>query len=277
MIRFLMYKHITFLMLLFSYCFNLNANSISDILKTIPIEHQEDIKYLFHHVFLLQDGAYTIFGDKPVSSAGSFLISSWKATLTAKYIGKFGRSWETWQAYKQKFPMQKYVIIGEKYPSKKSELVALHVFVINKKKFLETIDTHLALFESVLGKKIDPKKCLDDIESGKCSFWTSINHNDMLMGILLGYGEHNATLFYKKSKRFRYARYLFPIEEKKLECSDTESYPMMIVNAVQFLADLQHPETKFLQKKYKDLRKKIADIYSQGDMLEITLSQLTSD
>jgi hypothetical protein len=87
----------------------------------------------------------------------------------------------------------------------------------------------------------------------------------MLFGILLGYGKHNASL-YEKSKLSRIARILFP-EKVRLKCSDDEAYHMMIVNPVQFMADLDHLETKALQKRYKNYRKNISDIYSQVDIL----------
>ena len=272
-----MNKYVVTLIFLLIYL-NLSGNPILDNFKSIPFEHQEDIKYLFHNIFLQQDGAYTIFGDKPVSSAGSFLIASWKATIMEPgHVGKLGRSWKTWQNYKHKFPMQKYVLVGERCPSKKSDLVAIYLFVINKMAFIETINTNLLLFEAVLGREIDPEKYLDDIETGKSSFLESINHNEMLLGILLGYGKHNAFLFYKRSKLSRKVRNIFFTDEIKLKSFDKECHPMMLVNPVQCMADLDHPETKALQKKYKNLRKKISEIYSQSDFLEITLLQLTSD
>ena len=264
-----MIRHAIFLTTFF--CFTLHSSTVLDILKILPAEDRQDLTYLFHRVFLQQDGAYTIFGNKPVSSAASFLIPLWEATLMG-YPVKFSKSWNTWLKYKHKFPMKKYVIVSEKYTSKKSGSVAIYVYVIDKIKFIKIINNNLSLFEAVLHKKIDPEKLLNDIETEKSSFLASINNNEMLFGILLGYGKHNASL-YEKSKLSRTARILFP-EKVKLKCSDEETYHMMIVNPVQFMADLGHPETKALQKKYKNLRKRISDIYSQGDILEITLSQL---
>ena len=144
--------------------------------------------------------------------------------------------------------MKKYAIVSEKYPSKKSDSVALYIYVINKKKFIETITNNISLFEAIFHKKIDPEKLLDEIANEKKPFLTSIHHNEMLFGLLLGYGEHNASL-YNKSRRSQVARILFP-KKIKLDCSDEKYHPMMIVNPVQFAADLDHPETKALQKKY---------------------------
>jgi hypothetical protein len=260
--------------LVFLAFLRLEANSITDILDTIPKESQEDLKYLFHIVFLEQDGAYTIFGNKPVSMAGKFLIDSWETTIKGE-VGKFGKAWKTWQNYKNKFIINNYLIIGERHTFKKSDSVVLNVSVINKKAFIKTVNHNLFLFETLLDQKIDPKKILDDIEKGKLLLWQSIKHNEILLGILLGYGNHNAYLFNEKS--FFRTHYLFSRKISKLKCSDEEIYPLMIVNPVQYSADLDHPETKMLQKMYKNLRKKISAIYSQGDFLEITLSQLISN
>jgi len=47
------------------------------------------------------------------------------------------------------------------------------------------------------------------------------------------------------------------------------------MESVRFMGDINHPETIALQRKYTKLREKISAIYSRGDCLEISLSQLT--
>jgi hypothetical protein len=115
---------------------NLNGYSVSDALENIPAEHQQNMRYLFYQIFLQQDGAYTIFGDKPISCAAGFLIPKWETTLEG-YPSKFGKSWETWQKYKHMFPIRKYLIVSENLSSKKSGSVAIYVYVINKKNLLK--------------------------------------------------------------------------------------------------------------------------------------------
>ena len=95
----------------------------------------------------------------------------------------------------------------------------------------------------------------------------------MLFGILLGYGKQNAT-FYERSKCSRFITILS--KKIKLEYSGLAFHPMMLVNPVQFMADPNHSQTKTLQEKYKNLHEKISHVYSQGDLLEITLSRLVS-
>ena len=257
----------------------MDASSAAEVLKTIPKTQQEDLRYLFHILFLEQDGAYTLFGDKPVALAGDFLIPSWKQTIRSKCFGQLGAAWETWQKHKHKFPMPNFVIVGEKCKFHDPECVTLNIFIINKKTFLETIEKHLMIFEDVLGKKIDSETYLQDIENERVSFWTSIQYNEMLLGILLGYGEHNASFFNQQASHAPTVSMKMSstkLADIKLKSSNRDIFPMMIVNPVQFSADLAHPETKVLQVKYQKARQEICSTYSQGDFLEITLSELTS-
>ena len=61
----------------------------------------------------------------------------------------------------------------------------------------------------------------------------------------------------------------------KLRGFSERTYSPLVLRPLQFVADLEHPETKALRIKYDDLRRKISAIYAQGDFLEITLKQLT--
>lgn len=133
-------------------------------------------------------------------------------------------------------------------------------------------------------------------ETGK--FSSIIQDNQMLWGILLGYGVHNSKLYYERTKldEFIYFEELPKIPKMKPlpsspfssieeECEYFYSllkpfgeynYSPLIIRPVHFMADHNHPETEKLKNKYNKLRSKISAIYAQGDFLEITLSQLTS-
>ena len=138
---------------------------------------------------------------------------------------------------------------------------------------------------------------MNQIEKEK-KFSPVIKDNQMLWGILLGYGVHNAKLYYKRDKleQFINSEILPKIPEKKpiptknfssieeeyeylnskLQLFGEHIYSPLLVRTLHFVADLEHSETKTLKKKYRDLRGKISAIYAKGDFLEITLSKLTS-
>ncbi len=97
----------------------------------------------------------------------------------------------------------------------------------------------------------------------------SIHYNGILFGILLGFGAHNSFL-YGKSICTRCI-----LKNKiKLESFCKESYPFLLINKVQFKADLKHSETRHLQNKYRELHEKISALYSRKNVLDITLKEL---
>jgi hypothetical protein len=263
------------MLLLLTNCSELMANSVTELLQKIPKEHREDLNHLFTLIFLEQDGAYTIFGDKPLSLTGAFILPTWQTTLSRKG-GCMGHLWKIWQNYQHLFQFKKYIMTSEISKIGPSDRTAFHIFVINKKAFINTVIKHLALFEYVLKKRIDPKEFLEDIASDRTSVWNSIDHNEFLLGILLGYGEHNASIFKKRKHHFLSDSVLKSIQSKPASFEEN-NHPMMFVKPVQFVSDWEHSKTIALQEKYRRLRGEISAIYAKGDFLEITLSKLTEE
>ena len=70
----------------------------------------------------------------------------------------------------------------------------------------------------------------------------------MLLGILLGYVKHNASLFIKRDSNslefFVGDAELKPIYNK-LDFFGEHRYSLLIVKPIQFVADFSHPETNF--------------------------------
>lgn len=250
------------------FFFDILGNSIEDVLKEMPSDHKQSLEYLFANIFLQQDGSYVIFGDKPVSTAASFLVSKWESVLRG-HSSQLAKSWEIWQKYKDAFSIKNYLIISEIVASKKYGST-LYIYVINKRKFIDIIYQNLSLFKMILSEDVLPEKILNDIETGKASFMSSFHNNPILFGILLGFGKHNSLLYQKSSSMRRILK-----NKIKLESFCDDYYPLMKVNRLQFLVDQHHPETILLQAKYKALHEKISQIYIEGDLLTITLLKLT--
>lgn len=141
------------------------------------------------------------------------------------------------------------------------------IIIINKKSFLKTLKKHLSTFEKILNKKIEPRSFLTLIEKGEISFSESIQNNEILLGICLGYGENNANLYYLRNKI---------LQNQQLDFFGDYNYSLMRINSLHFIANHQLEETRKLKTKYQNLRAKISAIYSRGEFLEITLSRLSS-
>lgn len=285
-IRGKMFKILIFTFLISNFLW---GNSIKDNLVKIPSDHQQELRLLFYRIFFTDDGVYTLCGDKPVSLSGDFIITPWENTLEGvRCSGTFWKWWDIWGKYKDLFPSTKYLIIREPHTLNKQKNIDLKndlIVLINKESFKNCINEHLSLFEALLNKKIDPKIFLEGLENNHLSFLESINHNEMILGILLGYGKNNASLFVKRNRNsFEFCQdndfyvgdaKLKPIH-KKLNFFGDYRYSPLIVGSIHFMADFSDQETKALRKKYQELRGKISAIYAQGDLLEITLTKLIS-
>jgi hypothetical protein len=187
----------------------------------------------------------------------------------------FWKNWRIWEKYQDHFPLKNYLLIKEKSRNPK----ITNIILINKKEFVKIVNRNQRLFETILGDKISPIDMVHKIETGKVTFIDSINNHQALWGILLGYGKRNAMLYNQRERNYLNCLALSDAALKhltiKLEGCGDHHYSPLIMGSVYFAGDTYHPETRALQRKYKQLRENISLIYSQGDFLEISLSQLT--
>jgi hypothetical protein len=271
------------------------AQDIKYILSTMPTEDKEALTRLFYWMMRNDNLSYTLFGNKPISLSGDFDVnSSENLKIEGRCSRRFWNYWQIWEKYEKNFQIQNYLLIKEKSITVSN---VTNVVFINKKAFINIFNKHAKIFNKILNKHLTSDSLLKEIEDNR-KFAPIIKNNEILWGILLGYGVHNAKLYDKKYKleRFIYFDELPKIPLKKPSPSKSFSsieeeldfielktepfgeygYSPIIQNAVHFMVNPEHPETKALEKKYQKLRSKISAIYAQGDFLEITLSKLTS-
>ncbi len=269
------------------------SREIKTILNEIPVEDKQMLESLFYRLMNDDHLSYTLFGDKPVSSSGDFIITPLNNLLNGMDCGGiFWKNWGIWKKYKKIFPLTHYLFIEG--PSKENMKA---IFLINKSAFRNKVNQHIQLFQKTLGNKSITADILLKTIEDKNDLLYAIHENQMLYGILLGYGVHNSQLFSKREKLrpFIQPKQNMPLLIPKLSpqfSSITDefnsyfsillpfgdySYSPLIMQPVHFVADPKHPETTALQKKYADLQSKISTIYAKGNFLEITLSQLTSE
>lgn len=236
---------------------------LKEVLAKIPIEDYLELEDLFYVLVNHDHFAYTLFGDKPVSIGAYFKVTPWENVIELEQCdGVFWRKWAVWEKYKSQFKIKNYLFF------KDTSSIADEIVVINKKMFVKTIAKNLHVFEEIMREKINPEQFLEKIEQGKISFYESIQHNTILLGILLGYGKHNAMLFYQKNKIC-----------KQTCLSSFCRYPHSLsrIKFIGFMADHHHPETERLNKQYQKLHGKISVLYAKGNFLEVTLAQLISE
>jgi hypothetical protein len=149
------------------------------------------------------------------------------------------------------------------------------IFLINKDAFLKIVKNHLADFRNILGDHITPSLLLQEIQKTR-NIYKTLKHSNLLLGILFGYGRHNAELFQKKYnfiKRFPTKRKECPYKLSLVNNTKLPLSPPRVLDLPRFAADPDHPETKQLKEKYKKQSRQIHQILESGDFLEVVLTK----
>lgn len=275
---------------------------IIDLLYSIPEKDRQEIEDLFSYLFKYQAFAYSLYGDKPITFSDQ-ILTGFSSDQCLKFLSlqeycqeklepycepeiSLNQKWETWKKYRYLFNLKNY-FLTDKILTNKSR-----IFLINKKYFLQVFTQNVDLFNQVLGQEISPEDLLNKIIWSKVSLFNLLNNNEGLLGILLGFGRHNAMLFQEREdltdqleiNKCIILKHLSPVqkklewvEEKLQPFREHDPYIISSINRVCFAADPSHYETHLLRSKYDELNKKINEIYFKDDWFEQTLIQLTAD
>jgi hypothetical protein len=303
-------KKITFIFTSFVFIFSINVNAqthslniekqnIEKIISEIPEVDLSRIKNLFECLFKSNELSFTLYGDKPVSfcntiiiNPNSLLVNDLSIYLNFTFQGDkiYQNEWLAWQRYRHLFKIKNYTFVEGK----------LGVFLINKNALRKCVSDNKVIFSKILGKDFDVETLIIEMEKGNDVF-KLLGNNHELLGIILGFGNHNSKLFQRKAfiSRLielhriplnpRNAEFL-PKEYASLEeelnylqenfepFNKADQFLCLInFNRVMFAVDPHHKETKMLRKKYEANRQNIIEKNSRDDWFQQILGQLTSD
>lgn len=289
--------YILFIILLLP--FDLFAQDVDNILGNLSKHDRQSLEKLFHILLDEDQFCYTLFGDKPVSLSGDYVITPYQETLSGRPSGDiFWRKWAIWKKFQENLSITKYIFIEEPAYNCPDGTIGF-IFFVNKQAFLDTVDQHIQTFRGILGQEITATKLLAEIER-KHAFMATLKGSELLLGILLGYGENNARLFARRvqlrkfisaqtslswpEKRPLPAQGFSSIEEEEKflgqqlqPFSSHDGGVPWRISSVQFAADPHHSETKLLKDKYSHWRGEIARRYAENNkFLELIISQLTA-
>lgn len=271
---------------------------IIEILNSIPPEEKLEIKELFKNLFKNQVFSYTLYGDKPVSITHTSLNACSQEeileilSLTGycqealeifyEPASFFNKRWETWNKYKNLFKLNKYALVEKKYGSQS------RIIIINIEAFKNAVNKNIDLFKKSLNENVSCEALLECLRIEKTNIWNDLDYDQGLLGILLGFGRHNAMLFEKRERLidllnrplldpFRINREIELIDKKLQPFHECDRCILASTNRVMFAADSANKETIELRTKYDKLNREINLIYSKPDWFEKTMIQLTSD
>ena len=148
-------------------------------ISAIPVDDRDAIEGFFHLFLLKEAGAYTLFGDKPVSYDCYFDPSSSDySPFNRRYVRdnfRLRKGWEAFTRYQHLFPSRTFLLKGCADGQGSVEVVLIH-----RKHFVEMVDQHLKDFKSVLGERINGEELLKTYEAGNMPLFKLLKDNHAL-------------------------------------------------------------------------------------------------
>jgi hypothetical protein len=270
---------------LFSLClsFSVGANP-----RNVSWKDINEIKSLFYYLIDRHDFAYTLFGSKPMSLADISLDMPEglpiHKQLKARLILKQTKGWlKAWEKNKDAFALNDFIFLD-----KEEDLFECRVLIlINKQNLLSVLHVYRSIFKEEFDDSFNPESFLNQLERRETSFAKAIHNNQRLLGIMLGYGDCNATLYQERLNLLKeiakdkktgilsndgLTQKLDLLETQIGDFSEFEEDP--ILPPLYFLADTSHPETIELKKKYENDRQQIERLMKKPHFADRILERL---
>lgn len=271
--------------LLLCLCLSL---AIKANVQNIPPQDIKKISYFFDDLIKRHDFAYAIFGSKPMSWADYGLkvpdglpihrrLRSWYRLMKRK------AGLKAWYKYRSEFDLKDFIFLDEE----KDFLKCLVLVLINQKNMLQLLHNHEAIFKEELGESFIPEVFVERLKKKEISLAEATKKNQKLLGILLGYGVRNASLF---QERFDLMKAVAKRKKENLPQDDELTAKLKALEAragdfseleedallppLYFLVDVSHLETIELKKQYEQDRQKIEKMMQQPNFLNKVIQRL---
>jgi hypothetical protein len=276
------------------------------ILSSLSCAEQQRIRLFFYNIFARHELGYTLFGDKPMSICWPDTLSPRfsKLDFTFKlYIDgtiPLSKALAAWNKIKNNTEKSNYSLIvceENKYPS--------FTILINKKTFSEQFNKNKDLFKKYYKKNITADVIISNLENKQSYhsiFQEPLFRNDLLLGIMLGFGKHSAELFQRRvelmsedipppflqNKKIPSKGFLSIEEElrdiaRRMQAQPktfewyTHTFPLFLrITTVTFAFDPDDPEAQALINKYKATHAQLTEIFDRGEWLDLVLEKLYS-
>lgn len=138
---------------------------------------------------------YVLCGDKPMCIEG-YLLTDESGALSgvdekALILMKGSELWQSLQVSPDNKEYFFLIFDSKEYGYR-------HLICINRRAFLRVVNENLSLFRYVLGPTLTAENLLKELIEAKDQFYKVLKNDNVLLGILLGYGKQNALLVSRK-------------------------------------------------------------------------------
>lgn len=280
---------------IFFSCFiaNCTSHKTAKSIANFPLTAEErvSIKEFFRDLLFENQGAYTLYGTKPVSISCLTPPSSPEEIekIKAYYdslpeeerpqmkekLYDYESNYQKWQTIKHRFAICQY-LFGS-FPSRFNESVEI-VFFVNIEETLRILLRCYEDFRRILGYDFDPMTVTFEVEDRDSKFWRDVLQSHALLGILLGFDRDDSWFFEwdrefeeSQNKKGDFIRTLPSTfyDEPDIYYPDPQNFmlpPFRIYGL--------HPDS-VLNHKYEQERKFIKKLYQGRDEVDVALEWLT--
>lgn len=273
--------------------------------KQLSLDERETLNKFFLQLFYDTAG-YVIYGDKPMSLV-SFDRLHLMNGFKPRPLYQIGNSLEVTYCPSNQIILRGMDLWNKKFLSQQSEIVlkqcnnpwaesSYFLMVINKKSFLKAIQENESLFRERLENFTNAITFYSTSLESKNMIEEVLQKDEVLLGILLGYGRHNAELFLERIHLMQRLRSLplddpqyhktkeeldqintragmFPPNDdfRPLDFDEPTDQFLNSLPLPSFIADCSTDETQGLLRSYESTRRKIQQYYKGKDFVDQTL------
>lgn len=168
--------------------FSIEKITTETFFSKITAEERNVLERFFRHLVTDSVIRYSLFGDKPMAIEGHEKLSVIRVVEGDEYENVFIKGVELWKNLQVTVDDKDYFFLIVE----PEDLDHRHLICVNKRAFLKVVEDYLVLFQYVIGPTITPNDLLKKLIEAGNNFYAILKHDNVLLGILLGYGGNNA-------------------------------------------------------------------------------------
>lgn len=232
--------------------------SVDESVKKLSFRERRHMKAFFDKAIKMEQAGHVLYyKTKPATLIAIVLQSRGKVI---KEEMRALQGWKTFKKHETIFPHPNF-IFTENLFEPDEDLTVLHIYLINKSSLRVCLTKYKSIFEQVLGKNFSANQFITQLEIGT-SLPSLIKKDELLMGLLLGFGEESSRAFkklYAKSKDED-----FPVQSEIIQCVKIKRPKACDFMPVIFTGNPNSSEVKQLVSIYERELEEVWNIYEKS-------------
>lgn len=247
------------------------GNVVDNGMKQLSWHDRACMKIFFDEAIKMdQIGHVLFYNHKPACLIALILKDKHKTFRNIQCM----KGWQAFKKYEPFFPHPNFHF-NENIVEFDDNFKVLHIYIINKQSLINTLENHIDLFREFFGKDFVPEWFLAKLEEGY-SLPNLLKENEVLLGVLLGYGLESAKAFYEANAN--HTRDYAPPETESYCAIELKQPRGCKIYPVVFLGNPCSSEVQELGAVYEKELEEIWKVYkSSNNRLKIVLKGLCSE